>query len=191
MQEETPLFQNLEMELPGKGIWLVKGENGAGKSTLLSVIGGGVHSNARIVWKGKVLEGDLCLNKTGWCPQMFLKLSVSFRELVELIPEKLMDRECLRNCVREFDLDRELLEKPLQKLSGGQQKKLLLSLTLARKCDILLLDEPEVSLDRVGSQRLKALLQKEERLVLLVTHSLVFDDIADGTIFVKGGKICA
>ncbi len=190
-REENPLFQNLEMELPGAGIWLVKGENGAGKSTLLSIIGGGTYSNARIVWKGKALEGDMRLKKTGWCPQMYLPISASFRELVELIPEKLVDREYLQICIRRFGLDWELLEKPLQKLSGGQQKKLLLSLALAKKCDILLLDEPEVSLDRAGSARLKALLEKEDRLVLLVTHSFLFDDIAEGEIRVKGGEVCA
>lgn len=190
-EQNVPYYEDLTMELPSERLWLIKGENGAGKSTLISVIAGARHSGARVIWKGEELDEETRLEKTSWCPQLYLKISDSFWGLVELMSDDVLDKEILQKYIHQFELDSKLLEKPLQELSGGQQKKLMLILALARKSDILLLDEPEVSLDWSGCESLKGLLEKENRLILLVTHSHVFDEMADGTILVKGGEICA
>ena len=76
------------------------------------------------------------------------------------------------------------------RLSGGEQKKLILALTMARRSQILLRDEPKVSLAQVSDAILSRILQKDQQLILLVTHNPVFDSIATGSITVQGGKIC-
>lgn len=183
------MFDDLIMELPKEGVWLVKGENGAGKSTLLAVLGGWRGSSARILWEGNLTERECRLAGTGWCPQMYLKLTDSFRELVEMIPEEALDRTRLKSCLEEFGIEPEVTERQLDSLSGGQQKKLMLALAFARKGHLLLLDEPEVSLDRAAVKSLKRLLEREKRPVLLVTHVSDFDSMAEGTVRVEGGKV--
>lgn len=187
--DKNRMFSDLKMELPGKGVWLVKGENGAGKSTLLAVLGGWRRSSAQILWDGKLTERESRLAGAGWCPQMYLKLTDSFRELVEMIPKEVLDRTRLKSCLEEFDIGSEVTERQMGSLSGGQQKRLMLALAFARKGNLLLLDEPEVSLDRAAVESLKRLLERERRPVLLVTHVSDFDSLAEGTVHVEGGRV--
>lgn len=183
------IIQNLDMVLPQRGIWLVKGENGAGKSTLFSIISGYNASNNKIVQNGQVLSADMRMLMTGWCPQLYMQLSESFNELIAMIPDKAIDLNYLQECITQFGVNVELLQRPLNELSGGEQKKLMISLSLAKKGEMKLLDEPEVSLDKDGVECLKKLIEKEQSLIFLITHISTFDDIAMGIIQVKGGKI--
>ena len=191
MPEVKPeqLHFGLEFDLPPDGCWLVKGENGSGKTTLLAILGGQRPSNERITQNGNELDAIERKTITSWCPQMYLGSSVSFKELVDMIPEGVLDRRILRAYLEEFAIAEKLKNKPLNRLSGGEQKKLILSLALARKAKIVLLDEPEVSLDEDSVIILSRMLQKDRRLILLVTHSPVFDEIALGTVTVRGGAV--
>lgn len=195
-KDSCPLsFDSLEMELPTKGIWLVKGANGAGKSTLFSILSGCRTSKARIMQDAKPLSPESLREMTGWCSQAYLPISDSFRELLEMIPKGIINPDRLQACLREFDVDSGLLDRPMNKLSGGQQKKLVLALALSKNCSILLLDEPEASLDQSGIKDLKRLLERESRPVLLVTHASsvdgmpLSDGMASGIISVEGGRV--
>nr|WP_304578647.1 ATP-binding cassette domain-containing protein [uncultured Acetatifactor sp.] len=185
----SALYENLEMALPAKGIWLVKGANGSGKSTLFSVLNGSRASRARITRGGEPLSREALRRIAGWCPQMYLPISDSFRELLEMIPEETLDAACLQTCLAEFKIDGGLLDRPLNGLSGGQQKKIALALALSKKSGLLLLDEPEASLDQAGIESLRKLLTEEHRPVLLATHTSLYDDCASGAIYVEGGLV--
>lgn len=189
-EENIPcLFEELKMELPGRGLWLVKGENGAGKSTLLAILSGCRQNDAQILQNNKLMSRETRLAETAWCPQTYINLTGSFQELVNLIPADVMDTDRLHHCLGQFGMESEITDKSVNTLSGGQQKKLMLSLAFAKKSSLLLLDEPEVSLDRQGIEILKKLLKGEKRPVLLVSHVSDFDDMATGIIRVKGGRV--
>lgn len=183
------LHYQMKLELPYDGCWLVKGENGSGKTTLLSILCAQRPSNECITRNGNELDARMRKDITSWCPQMYLGLTDSFQTLVDMVPEDLLDRCSLQEYLNHFSVAEELLDKPLNRLSGGEQKKLILALTMARKSQILLLDEPEVSLDQASVAVLSQLLQKDPRLILLVTHNPLFDSIATGSITVQGGEI--
>jgi molybdate transport system ATP-binding protein len=79
-------------------------------------------------------------------------------------------------------------------LSGGQQQRVAVARALARRPDILLLDEPFSAVDRVtrrGLRRELAELRRELSMpVILVTHDL--DDVirlADRMCVLNGGRI--
>ena len=180
---------NVQITLPKTGCWLIKGENGAGKSTFLGVLRGYLHNEKVVVWKKQELNTEDREKITSWCPQQYMNLSNTFRWLIKLIPEETVDAQKLENSIIQFGVDEVLVDKPLNQLSGGEQKKLMISLALAKRSEILLLDEPEVSLDHASVLILKKLLSGEDRLVLMVTHNSVFDDISDGTILVKEGVV--
>ena len=106
-----------------------------------------------------------------------------------MIPKEIIDDTYMEHCINAFGVSRELMSKAFNTLSGGEQKKLIISLTLAKKSDILLLDEPEVSLDLEGAKILNDLLAEERRLVFIISHDDVFDPVISGEIQVEGGTI--
>lgn len=179
-------FEELQFSFPDRGLWIVKGANGAGKSTLFSILAGYRSDRETILRKGKALSGQEREALVGWCPQAFVQSSLSFQEVSERGEG---DKKRLKECLELFGVDRTLLDKPLNRLSGGEQKKCILALTFAGPWEILLLDEPDASLDQEGRKVLRKLLQKEKRPVLMATHTGEWDDMADGFIQVEGGKI--
>ena len=62
------------------------------------------------------------------------------------------------------------LERPTRELSGGQRKLVALAACLARRPDVLLLDEPEAHLDMARRERLGALLDDFAGAVVMISH---------------------
>ena len=55
----------------------------------------------------------------------------------------------------------DLAETPLRDLSGGQQQRIFIAQALARRAEVLLLDEPAAGLDAVSRDLLHAALAAE------------------------------
>ena len=70
----------------------------------------------------------------------------------------------------ELALDRELLARPLESLSGGQAARAGLAAVAAARFDVLLLDEPSNHLDADGLRRLSGLLRESQAAIVLVSH---------------------
>jgi ATPase subunit of ABC transporter with duplicated ATPase domains len=70
----------------------------------------------------------------------------------------------------ELGLDRELLERPLSRLSGGQASRVGLVALRAARFEALLLDEPSNHLDDDGLERLARLLAAHPGGLVLVSH---------------------
>ena len=62
------------------------------------------------------------------------------------------------------------LDVPTKQLSGGQRKLVALAACLARRPDVLLLDEPEAHLDMTRRERLGALLDDFDGAVVMISH---------------------
>ena len=72
--------------------------------------------------------------------------------------------------LRELGLDEDGLERPTRELSGGQRKLVALAACLARRPDVLLLDEPEAHLDMGRRDQLERLVDDFDGAVLMVSH---------------------
>jgi zinc/manganese transport system ATP-binding protein len=82
--------------------------------------------------------------------------------------------------------------KPIGELSGGEQQRLLIAQALARRPQLLLLDEPLDSLDLPNQAGVAALVRRicreEDVAVLLVAHDVnPIIGYLDGVIYVAGG----
>ena len=155
------LFSNISFAVnKGQRIALIA-RNGIGKSTLLDILMGKTdYDSGKITWRK-----DL---KVRYLPQ---RLSI----------------ESLENAASGYSL--EVKGEEFEKLSGGQQKKLLLEHVLADEPDILLLDEPTNHLDLDTVVWLEDYLKNrtargEKALtIIMVTHDRYFLDNVCTDIF--------
>jgi ATP-binding cassette, subfamily F, member 3 len=72
--------------------------------------------------------------------------------------------------LRDLGLDEDALALPTRHLSGGQRKLVALAACLARRPDVLLLDEPEAHLDMRRRDQLERLVADFPGAVLMVSH---------------------
>ena len=155
------LFSNISFAVnKGQRIALIA-RNGIGKSTLLDILMGKTdYDNGKITWRK-----DL---KVKYLPQ---HISV----------------DCLEDAASGYSL--EMKGEDFKKLSGGQQKKLLLQQVLDDEPDILLLDEPTNHLDLETVVWLEEYLRNRTTrgekaiTILMVTHDRYFLDSVCTDIF--------
>ena len=72
--------------------------------------------------------------------------------------------------LRALGIDGPQLGMPTSELSGGQRKLVALAACLARRPDVLLLDEPEAHLDMARRERLGNLLDEFDGAVVMISH---------------------
>ena len=78
----------------------------------------------------------------------------------------------------------------VDKLSGGQRKRVALAATLLSDCDILVLDEPTNHLDSYMSAWLEDYLKKSKAALVMVTHDRYFlDRVCNSIAEIDGGKV--
>ncbi len=82
--------------------------------------------------------------------------------------------------------------RPVNTLSGGEQKRLVLTALLAGPDDVLLLDEPDNYLDVPAKQWLERALQETSKTVLLISHDReLLDQAADRIATLEPGPLGA
>jgi iron complex transport system ATP-binding protein len=172
-----------------RGEWVsVLGPNGAGKTTLLRAIAGLAAYSGRIVLDGAELRRispRQAARIVALVPQQPLvpaEMTVAEYVLLGRTPhlaylaqEGARDEAIAGEALVRLGL-RELAERRLGSLSGGELQRALIARALAQQAPILLLDEPTTSLD-VGHQQdvleLVDRLRRESELTVLATmHDL-------------------
>ncbi|HOJ64936.1 MAG TPA: metal ABC transporter ATP-binding protein [Spirochaetota bacterium] len=158
----------------------IVGPNGAGKTTLIKAILGLIDINS-----GKI---SLTTDKIGYLQQRFFlndpKFPANVKEIVKsglLINKKFpkfysrKDNDKVENILTKLDI-KELENKIIGKLSGGEFQKVLLARALISNPEILFLDEPTTALDPVARDNfynlIKDLNEKENLTILLVSHDI-------------------
>ena len=76
-------------------------------------------------------------------------------------------------------------------LSGGEQQKIAIARVFAKKCDIMILDEPSSALDPIAEYKLnQAITDKtKDKTVIFISHRLSTTRMADRIYMFEGGKI--
>jgi ATP-binding cassette, subfamily F, member 3 len=87
-----------------------------------------------------------------------------------------------RSLLDELGIDDETLQMPTSELSGGQRKLVALAACLARRPQVLMLDEPEAHLDMHRRDQLERIVDEFDGAVLMVSHDRHLLDACVGAI---------
>lgn len=80
----------------------------------------------------------------------------------------------LLHIIDRMGIDADLLDMPLNQLSGGQKSKIAFARVLYSKSDILLLDEPTNHLDATAKEFVTDFLKNYKGMVLIISHDVSF-----------------
>lgn len=184
---KRPLLQQISLQLYAGEILTIIGPNGAGKTTLIRVALGLLAPSAgRVVRKSSL--------RIGYMPQRLhidptFPLSVSrFLTLGNQRPvEKVLP-------LLEDVGASQVLNTPLQQLSGGELQRVLLARALIRDPQLLVLDEPVQGVDVHGQMELYQLITRirDQRrcAILLVSHDLHLVMAATDRVLCLNRHIC-
>jgi len=164
----TTLHQvSLTLE-PGQIVTLI-GPNGAGKTTLVRSVLGLLEPQQGRVWRRPKL-------RIGYMPQKLQvdpTLPLSVLRFLRLVPG--VGRAEAIAALAQVGAQ-QVLDTPLQQVSGGELQRVLLARALLREPQLLVLDEPVQGVDVAGQAELYRLIsQLRDRLgcgVLMVSHDL-------------------
>ena len=173
------------------------GPNGAGKTTLVRSILGFYHlDSGEIKVKGfdPIKERVKVLENISFIPQTPPPIKLNVEELLEYVSKssKTLREDILKESSK-MDLDiLKNLRKPFFKLSGGMKQKLLISIALAKKSDILIFDEPTANLDPKAREKFYELLSSldENISTIFITHRLEeIEGLVNREIYMDLGSI--
>lgn len=200
---EVKAVQDLSFNVRRGELFAFLGVNGAGKSTTISIMCGQLSKDSGTVTVcGKNIDGGIS--------DITRKLGVVFQNSVLdqalSVKDNLQSRAALYGIAgkaykKRLDelaemLDfKNLLNRTVGKLSGGQRRRIDIARALLHKPEILILDEPTTGLDPQTRKLLwdvvQKLRQEENMTVFLTTHYMEEAADADYVIILDSGKIAA
>lgn len=185
--DPAPVLSDLQLRARSGEFVAILGPSGCGKSTLLNIV-----ADLDSDYRGSVSCGGrgIAEVRLGYVFQEARLMPwLSVRENVELVLDSEDARDRAERALRLAGLADVLDQYPAQ-LSGGMRRRVALARACAVEPELLLLDEPFVSLDAPAADRLRAelleLWRRVRATVLFVTHDLreaLF--LADRVVFVS------
>jgi len=189
------IIDRLSFTLASNAVTVLLGPNGAGKSVLLRLLHGLLKpTSGTILWGGKP-PSDALRPRQALVFQrpVLLRRSVAANIRFALGLRRFADREERLQRALELAGLAELARQPARVLSGGEQQRLALARALILDPEVLLLDEPTVSLDPASVQAIEELIGTARRtgiMVVLVTHELAqARRMAEQVMFLNRGRM--
>jgi ATP-binding cassette subfamily F protein uup len=165
------------------------GKNGTGKSTFLNLLTGTLPLDG-----GKVIKGDTIkigyYTQSGINPKPGQKVIDIIKEYGEYIPLAKGKIISAGQLLERFLFDRKKQHDFVEKLSGGELKRLYLCTVLIQNPNFLILDEPTNDLDIVTLNVLESFLLDYPGCLLVVSHDRYFmDKIVDHLFVFRGDGV--
>ncbi len=163
------------------------GKNGTGKSTFLNILTQTMQPDS-----GKVVIGETIkvgyYTQSGINPKLEQKVIDIIKEFGEYIPLTKGRTISAAQLLERFLFDRKKQHDYVEKLSGGELKRLYLCTVLIQNPNFLILDEPTNDLDIVTLNVLENFLLDYPGCLLVVSHDRYFMDKIVDHLFVFRGN---
>ncbi len=193
--QKKVLLRDIHMSIPQGHMVLLLGGSGAGKTTFLNAVNGYEKAHAEVMLNGSNMytQYKKMQYEVGFVPQSEMMRGK------DTVLNTLMDAAKLRLPVEVTAADRkkrveEVMEifgltpvkhNLVEKLSGGQKKRLSISMEFISNPSLFILDEPDSGLDGVMARELFEQLRKiadTGKIVIVITHTPdrvidLFDDV--------------
>lgn len=191
------VLHDINIEMPTKGLVLVKGISGSGKSTLLKICAGSLSPQ----------EGSVSVNgeDNAWSKQ-WLNENTSYMNQFPFIFDGtlkynvFLEDESKTSATYPAFLDKILAKKEDgwqtelshngKQFSGGERQLVTLARLILHPKPIAILDEPTANLDSetIGIILPEIVKLAEDRLVIVASHEKQFEDIADKMLDLNWGE---
>jgi len=165
------------------------GKNGTGKTTFLNIL-----TQSAAPDSGKVVKGETV--KFGYYTQSGISIKPEqkvidvIREFGDYIPLKKGRQISAQQLLERFLFSRKKQYDFVEKLSGGERKRLYLCTVLIQNPNFLILDEPTNDLDIVTLNVLESFLLDFPGCIIVVSHDRYFmDKVVDHLFVFKGDGI--
>ena len=198
------VLKKINFELHKSEIFGVLGPNGCGKTTIFNSIMGICRINEGNIFVNNIKINDLPIHeratkfRIGYIPQnsaVFLGLTCeeNIRAIAEVkIKEKSLQENKIQELLSDFNLEYLKNIKAIN-LSGGEKKRLCISMALVSNPQILLMDEPFAALDLITIDMIKKIivdLQKKLISVIVTDHNAKdLMNVSDRCIIISNGEV--
>ena len=193
--KERYLLKDIALDIPNGSMVLLLGGSGAGKTTFVNAVNGYEQADAEILLNGTNLytQYDKMKYDVGFVPQSDMMrgkdtVLATLLDAAKLRLPKDVDARQRRARVEEvmeiFGLT-PVQDHLVEKLSGGQRKRLSISMEFISNPSLFILDEPDSGLDGVMARELFVQLRRiadSGKIVIAITHTPdrvidLFDDV--------------
>ena len=186
--DQKPILSQFSLLIQNKDRIGIVGDNGVGKSTLLNLIAGKLHPQA-----GQLVIGETV--RVAYFSQQIEGLDESKRVInyLQEVAEEVKigsGTTSIAELLEQFLFPRSTHGTLIEKLSGGEKKRLYLLKLLLEKPNVLLLDEPTNDLDIATLTVLENFLQSFAGPVITVSHDRYFlDKVGSKILAFEDGSI--
>jgi ATP-binding cassette subfamily F protein 3 len=182
---EKPVLSRLNLRLDSDDRIALLGANGEGKSTLSKLIADRLPLMAGKAFKsGKLRVGFFAQHQL----DELVEGESALQHILRLRPDD--SEKSLRTRLASAGFNNDIVDMPVEKLSGGQKARLLMLIATIEAPHILILDEPTNHLDIESREALVLALNDYDGAVILVSHDThLVEAVADRLWLVKDGAV--
>ena len=186
-------LEEITLKFESGKIYGILGPNGSGKTTLMKIIAD-LHKQS----SGEI---TVCGNK----PSHETRSKVAYMPTENFVYGWMKVKDSLafyNDMYSDFDMDKALdlmnfmeldLKQKVSSLSTGQRARLKISLTICRRAEVIMLDEPLNGLDPISRSKIKECIIEQfnqESVMILSTHLVnEIEQILDEVIFLGNGRL--
>lgn len=181
-QNELHVLNDINLELPEKGMVAIFGKSGCGKTTLLNVIGGlDKYKNGKVLIEENDISNNTDYIRNKYIGYIFQNYNLNNHQscydnvanalILCGIKDPNIINERVMTALKNVGMEKYYKRTP-DSLSGGQQQRIAIARAIVKNPKIILADEPTGNLDENNTIMIMNLLKSiaKEHLVLLVTH---------------------
>lgn len=200
---EVVALQGLNISVAKGEMMAIIGNSGSGKSTLLNILGGLDRPSAGQVRVGewnllKITDDELVQYKrktVGFIWQNNARNLVPYLTALENVEMPMMlngkyDRAYAKQLLEWVGLGHRLGNR-LQQLSGGEQQRVAIAISLANRPELLLADEPTGSVDTKTSDMIMDIFRRLNKelgvTIVIVTHDMALASKVDRVVAIRDG----
>lgn len=164
---DTPLLENMSVELRGQERLWISGPNGVGKTTFINLLTGALTPQSGMVeWTDGVKWAYFSQN------QEHLKMDMTLQDYFL----KFTDVEFGKSfgILAGYLFTREMMNRKLRMLSPGQRARLSFAVFTQNEYELLILDEPTNHLDIDTKEAIEEAINEYKGAVILISHDRYF-----------------